>query len=336
MKNKITEAQSHLINSNIPFSDIELVDGYCDEQNISAKEAKQIAKTEYRDESVGIYNMDCLVGLKTLEDNSIDLCATDPPYFIDGMDNNWDKEKLEKKSSKAGVIGSMPVGMKFDPQQGVKFQAFMEEVGAEMFRVIKPGGFCLVFSQARLYHRAAIALENVGFEIRDMAGWTYEGQAKAFSMDHFVRKMKVSQEEKDAILASLKGRKTPQLKPMIEPIVIAQKPREGTFIENWLKHGVGLIDTTVEWNGKFPGNIINCKKPTSKEKGEFNCHFTVKPIELMKHLIKIFSKEGDFVLDPFLGSGTTAVVAKMTGRKAIGFEMAPEYFEICKKRVKST
>lgn len=328
---KLLETQSYLLNSQISFDNIP--DGYIADQQISTTLARQVSRAEYKDEAVSIYNMDCLIGLTTLQDNSIDLIATDPPYFIDGMDDSWNNSKLKTKSKKAGVVGSMPVGMKFDPRQGVNFQKFMEEVGAELFRIIKPGGFCLAFSQARLYHRAAIALENVGFEIRDMIGWTYEGQAKAFSMDHFIRKMDLSQNEKEAILRSLNGRKTPQLKPMIEPIVLAQKPREGTFIENWLKYGVGLIDTSAQWNNKFPGNIINCKKPTAKERGEFNCHFTVKPIELMKHLIKVFSKDGDIVLDPFLGSGTTAVAAKLVNRKAVGFEMEKEYFEICKKRI---
>jgi site-specific DNA-methyltransferase (adenine-specific) len=53
----------------------------------------------------------------------------------------------------------------------------------------------------------------------------------------------------------------------------------------------------------------------------------------MEHLIKIFSKKGALVVDPFLGSGTTAIACKNTGRKCIGIELNKEYFEISKKRL---
>jgi site-specific DNA-methyltransferase (adenine-specific) len=283
--------------------------------------------------SINIQNIDCIDGLKTIQTNSIGMVNTDPPYFIDGMGNDWNHDKLKKKETNAKVIGSLPVGMKFDPQQGVKFQEFMTSVGKELYRILKPGGFALSFSQARLYHRLAMAFENCGFEIRDMIGWTYEGQAKAFSQDHFVRKMKISNDKKDAILKKLDGRKTPQLKPMIEPIVLAQKPKEGTFIENWMNYGVGLIDTSIQWNNKFPGNIIECKKPSKKERGEFNLHFTVKPVKLIEHLIKVFTTENETILDPFLGSGTTALACLNTNRKFIGFEIDKTYYDICMKRL---
>lgn len=278
---------------------------------------------------------DCFIWLKEIKDNSIDLIITDPPYFIDGMSNEWNKDKLEKKTKKAKVIGSLPVGMKFDINQGKNLQEFIANISKELFRVLKPGGFYLSFSQARLYHNMASSIESCGFEIRDMIGWTYEGQGKAFSMDHFIKKMKIDDKEKAKLLLSLNGRKTPQLKPMIEPIVLAQKPREGTFVENWMKYGVGLIDTSAQWNNRFPGNIINCKKPTKKEKGDFNSHLTVKPIELIKHLIKVFSKQDDLILDPFIGSGTTALAALATNRKIIGIEKDKEHFKICKKRIQN-
>ena len=132
-----------------------------------------------------LYNDDCRNILKNIPDNSIDLIVTDPPYFIDGMGDEWNDTSLIQKSQKAGVIGGLPVGMKFDREQGNRLQKFMEPIAEEYFRILKPGAFCIVFSQARLYHRMAITLDEAGFEIRDMLGWKYEGQAKAFSQDHF-------------------------------------------------------------------------------------------------------------------------------------------------------
>lgn len=273
--------------------------------------------------------------LKEIVDDSIHLVVTDPPYFIDGMCSEWDNDKLYKKKDKAGVVKGLPVGMKFDPDQGRKFQDFMSDISSEVYRVLKPGGFYIAFSQARLYHRLAIAAEDCGFEIRDMLGWVYEGQAKAFSQDHFVNKMDISDVEKASIIESLGGRKTPQLKPCIEPMILAQKPKDGTFVDNWLKHETGLIDTNNTIDGKFPANIINAKKPDQNEKAGINNHLTVKPINLMEYLITVFSKEGQMVLDPFMGSGTTGVACMKRNRQFIGIEINLDYYSISEQRIKS-
>lgn len=274
-----------------------------------------------------------LVELLKLTDNSIDLVLIDPPYFIDGLGDDWDKSTIERKQKNAGVVGSLPTGMKYDRKQGAGFQSFMSTISAEVLRVLKPGGFYLSFSQARLYHRMTVAAEDVGFEIRDMLTWKYEGQAKAFSMDHFIRKMRISDEEKKAMIVSMMGRKTPQLKPQHEPIMLAQKPREGTFVQNWLAHQTGLVDVSQSIDGKFPGNVIEVRKPTTKEKGGFNTHVSVKPVALIEHLIRLFSVEGQTVLDCFNGSGTTAVACASSDRNYVGIEIDAAYLDITRERL---
>lgn len=276
---------------------------------------------------------DALEQMRALPNESVHLIATDPPYFIDGMGSDWNRQGLNARTGKAGVVGSLPVGMKFDPAQARAFQAFMEPIAEQAMRILKPGGFFIALSQARLYHRLAVAAEDAGFEIRDMLAWNYEGQAKAFSMDHFIRKMKISEAEKKALLASIGGRKTPQLKPQLEPMVLAQKPRIGTFVQNWVEHGTGLVDTTASLDGKFPGNVMTVPKPTKEEKGAGNEHLTVKPVRLMEHLINLFSAPGQLVLDPFLGSGTTGVAAIRAGRDFLGVEIDPTYAKIASKRI---
>jgi DNA modification methylase len=72
-----------------------------------------------------------------------------------------------------------------------------------------------------------------------------------------------------------------------------------------------------------------------KEEGDFNTHITVKPVPLLEHIIRIFSKEGAMILDPFIGSGTTAIACKNTNRKCIGFELNKEYYDIALKRLKT-
>lgn len=276
---------------------------------------------------------DSLNKLKALPDNSIDCAITDPPYFIDGMSDKWDVSNLEKKASRAGVVQSLPVGMKFDKNQGIALQQFMSEISKEIYRILKPGGFYLSFSQGRLYHRMAVAIEDCGFEIRDLLVWKREGQGKAFSQDHFVKKMDISEEEKASIIKNLNGRKTPQLKTQSEPIVLAQKPKEGTFVENWLKYEVGLVDVSVSLDGKFPGTVMCVEKPKGEER--MFAHMTLKPVRLMEHLIKIFSREGAIILDPFMGSGTTGEAAINTGRAFVGIELSDKYFNMAKGRLRS-
>ena len=71
-----------------------------------------------------------------------------------------------------------------------------------------------------------------------------------------------------------------------------------------------------------------CPKASKKEKGSFNSHPTVKPLELMKYLVKLVTPKGALVLDPFMGSGTTGVAAIGIGRRFLGIEKEPEYFKI--------
>ena len=125
--------------------------------------------------------------------------------------------------------------MKFDRSQSVKFREFYTEISKEIFRVLKPGGAFLSFSSPRLYHAMASAMEDAGFEIRDMMGWIYtQSQVKAFSQDHIIDKDKTrTPAEKEALKEKCRGWRTPQLKPAIEPICVAFKPIEGRFIDNF-------------------------------------------------------------------------------------------------------
>lgn len=277
---------------------------------------------------------DCRELLRNVISDSIDLVVTDPPYFIDRMDGNWDDGKLAASAEKSGVIGRLPVGMKFDRRQGSQLQEFMQPVAAELYRVLKPGAFCIVFSQARLYHRMAIAIDEAGFEIRDMLAWKYEGQAKAFSQDHFIRRDdSLPANEKKRLLAELAGYKTPQLKPQLEPMVLAQKPRIGTFVENWQRYGVGLVNFNESLDGRCPGNVMEVsKREPGKEK---IAHLTVKPVRLISHLIRLFSRPGQIVLDPFCGSGSHGMAAVANNRKFIGFEREEKYLGIAAERLGS-
>lgn len=90
--------------------------------------------------------------------------------------------------------------------------------------------------------------------------------------------------------------------------------------------------------GKFRGAVFNehCKNSILRyPSGRSKLHPTEKPLELFKYLIRVSSNAGDVVLDPCIGSGTTAVACMECDRNYIGFELNRKYYNICIKRIKS-
>jgi site-specific DNA-methyltransferase (adenine-specific) len=284
-------------------------------------------------DSLRFIHGDCRDAVRELPDNSVQLILTDPPYFLDGLDSGWRKGKGDTPRA-TGTVGALPVGMRFDPKQGPALQAFMRDVAEDWMRVLVPGGFALAFSQPRLSHRMAVGIEDAGFEIRDLLAWrfTRRAQFKAFSQDHFIRKMSLDDAGKLDLIRSLEGRKTPQLRPQFEAVILAQKPRQGTFVANWQAWRTGLIDAGCSLDGGAPSTVMTVEKPGAEERGPVGGHLTPKPVELLAHMIRLFSEEGQIVLDPFLGSGSTAVAALRTGRRCIGIDKELAYLEISRRR----
>ena len=287
--------------------------------------------------------------LSKLEDHSIDIVLTDPPYFLDKMDHSWNAKKV-KSPKKPYAIKHLPAGMKFDREQGKNFYSWYLTVSKELLRVLKPGGFFFSFSSPRLYHRMTCAIDDAGFEIRDCFIWLYtQNQPKAMSLHHFINKMNIPKTEKEKLNREFKGWKTPQVKSCHEPIAMAQKPVEETYLKNSIKYNVSLINTNIKqglYEDMFVSNILTSQyinhrvdkvflvdKPKESEKGSFNNHKTVKPVSLFRYLIKLTTKPNHIILDPFIGSGTTAVACKKLGRKFIGVEINKQYIDIAIKRL---
>lgn len=273
---------------------------------------------------------DCRDLLADVESGSIHLVVTDPPYFLDGLDDEWDKGTNGPRGT--GAIGGLPVGMRFDRMQGKRLQEFLMPIATDLYRVLLPGAFLLMFSAPRLYHRLAIAVEEAGFEVRDQYAWRFTGKAqfKAFKMDHFVEKSDLSRKKKDEAILRLDGRRTPQLRPQFESILCAQKPKIGTFVNNWLEYETGLIDPRQTLTGQVPETVMTVEKPS---RDRFNGHLTPKPVKLCEHLIRLFTVPGQTVLDPFVGSGTTCLAARRTGRHSIGMDINRDYIETAHQRL---
>lgn len=284
-----------------------------------------------------IYLGDAFNLLRKVKSESVDLVLTDPPYFLDKLDKNWDPQKI-KSITRNQQIDHLPAGMKFDPKQGRNLQRWYGEVSKEIFRVLKPGGFFLSFSSPRLVHRMAVAVEDSGFWIRDIFIWVYkESRAKAQSLKRYAP---------PEAQKKLDSWKTPQVKGNYEPIIVAQKKPNGNLVTNFLENGVGLYNFAEKLEGGyFPSNVLVTQnltfmppiflvpKPTKAEKGIYNIHPTVKPVNLLRYLIRLTTQENALVLDPFLGSGSTAIAARLEKRNYLGFEINQEYFEIAKQRI---
>jgi site-specific DNA-methyltransferase (adenine-specific) len=308
-----------------------------------------IQSTSTTNDNIVILNADCMLELNKLEDDSIDCVITDPPYFIDKLDNNWSSNEVNGDVRNSHIT-HLPKGMKFDKSQVKNLYDYYLELSKILFKKMKPGSYFLSFSSPRLYHAIAMSCEIAGFEIRDMINWTYtQSMPKGMSVSHIIDKMKISEEEKKKLIDEYKDYKTPQIRSCFEPICVAMKPiGKFTFIQNELKFKTGLLDfsqkvgidndrvpaniiTTEEYNESYDKNFL-ISKPSKSEKGENNTHITVKPVALIEHLIKLFSKKNALVVDPFLGSGTTALACKNTERKCFGTEINIEYYKICLER----
>lgn len=329
---------------------INMIEEYKFKQNNKKHAPKIIIEDDdENNENIIILNNDCMIELDKLEDNSIDCVITDPPYFIDKLDNKWSSTDVNN-DVKNSHIKHLPKGMKFDKSQVKNLYDYYLELSKLLFKKMKPGGYFLSFSSPRLYHAIAMSCEIAGFEIRDMINWTYtQSMPKGMSVTHIIEKMKITEEEKQKLIEEYKDYKTPQIRSCFEPICVAMKPiGKLTFIQNEIDFKTGLLDfsqkvgidndrvpaniiTTEEFNDSYDKNFL-VSKPSKGEKGENNTHITVKPITLIEHLIKLFSKKDALVVDPFLGSGTTALACKNTGRKCIGIELNKEYYEICLER----
>jgi len=113
-----------------------------------------------------------------------------------------------------------------------------------------------------------------------------------------------------------------------DPVPLNAKTK---FLNAW-EGAVIAKKAGATFNGRCQHNIIKFQAP----KGKNRIHPTQKPENLMKQLVLLTTKKGELVLDPFMGSGTTAVACIGTGRKYLGFEIDKKYCKQAKNRIKNT
>ena len=140
---------------------------------------------------VTLHSGDCLAIVKTLADNSIDACVTDPPYALVSVVKRFGKTSQSDDTqtsdrSRRGADGYARLARGFMGKEWDNGAvAFSIDFWAEVLRVLKPGAHLIAFGGTRSYHRLACAIEDAGFEIRDQVGWIY---GSGFPKSHDVSK----------------------------------------------------------------------------------------------------------------------------------------------------
>ncbi len=192
--------------------------------------------TKYMDtQEAVVYHGNCLEELKDLADNSVDAIVTDPPYGLG--DSNPDYIMSALKMWIEGDRAHIPAGKGF---MGKTWDSFVPPpaVWDECFRVLKPGGYILVFAGSRTQDLMGLSVRMAGFEIRDSLSWVY-AQGFPKSLDIGKALEKAGNEE---AAEQWSGWGT-ALKPAVEPIIMGRKPlSEKNVSLNVLKWGTGGIN----------------------------------------------------------------------------------------------
>ena len=299
-----------------------------------------------------IYNMDCLKGLKQLPDNSINCCVTSPPY--------WGLRDY-------GVEGQL--GLEPTPEEYV---AKMVEVFREVKRVLRDDG-TLWLNLGDCYNGSGGAGGDYNkgglkegqpkypgrkvatLKPKDLVGipWMV---AFALRADGWYLRQDIIWHKPNCMPESVKDRCT----KAHEYIFLLSKSKKYYYDNEAIKEPVKEIsirraeygwdcDRPSTKNASMNGEGIHTKKmgtrfvnPDGRNKRSVwtvttkpfkGAHFAVFPEDLIEPCILAGCPEGGIVLDPFMGSGTTAVVALKHNRNYIGIELNPEYIKIAEKRV---
>lgn len=255
-----------------------------------------------------IFNNECIEGMKSLDDNSIDLIIADPPYNL-SKGNNLQWDNSEELSGLGGNWNK--VMQDWDNYTFDDYLQFTREWLTQAKRILKPTGSMWIFGT---YHNIGIInviCQQLGIEIINEVIWYKRNAFPNLSG----RRLTASHE---TILWCNKG----------------GKKREYYFDYEYSKNG-NFSNDQLKSEGKQMRTVWDI--PNNKEKYElaYGKHPTQKPVSILKRIVRLTSKKGDIMLTPFAGSGSECIAAKATGRNYIGFEIDKEYYDLANTRLEN-
>lgn len=286
-----------------------------------------------------LLNADCRQVIPLLEPESIHLCLSDIPYGInldewDVLHNNTNSALLGQSPAQIGKSGFKRRGKPIngwneaDKKVGKEYEKWCSTWATLLYPVMKKGATVFLFCARRTMHHVINAMESSGFLLRDILVWKKPvAHHRAQRLSGVLEGRGLKEEaEKWA------GWRLGNLSPMYEPIAWFFKPYDYTITDNVLENEVGALNIDHNLiNGERLSNILDF----GFAKGEKVHHEAQKPISLLKLLINLTTLENHIILDPFMGSGSTCVAAKLINRKYVGIEMDERYFTIAKTRVEN-
>jgi len=238
---------------------------------------------------IRIENMDCLIGMQSIQDNSVDLVILDLPYGQTAC--KWD----------------IPINL--------------NDLWIQLKRVGKINTAYLFFTTTKFGYE--LIKSNEKWFRYDLVWNKQKGVG-------FLNARKMPMRSHEMIYVFYNKLPTYNINEyhIHTPPRVKQAPYKGGLYGD----GGGMLVQACgsQWNPRLPISIIDFQTPKNRVK---QFHSTEKPIGVLQWIIKYYSKEGDTVLDPTVGSGSTAVACKLLKRNCIGFEMDTTIFNIAKKRL---
>ncbi len=261
-----------------------------------------------------IYLGDCKEELKLLPADSVDLIVTSPPY-------------ADQRKDTYGGIGHD------------RYVEWFLPISEELFRVLKPTGTFVLNIKEKVVNgeRSTYVMELI-IEMRKQGWlWTeefiwhkkncYPGKWPNRFRDAWERLLQFNKNKKfnmyqERVMAPMGDWAGSRLKKLSE----TDKMRDNSRV------GSGFGKNISNWIGRdmaYPANVLHLATECGNKK-----HSAAFPEELPEWFMKLFTNEKDLVLDPFMGSGTTLVVANRLRRNSIGIDIVPEYYEMVKKQLR--
>ena len=233
-----------------------------------------------------IIHGDCLKVLKTFQDESIDLVFADPPYNL-----QLNKELYRPDSSRVSAVND-------DWDKFTSFEKYDEFTEKWLFhckRVLKPNGALWVIGSYHNIFRVGKIIQDLGFWILNDIIWRKTNPMPNFKGTRFTNAH--------------------------ETLIWASKSKKSKFTFNY--DSMKSLNEDVQMRSDWL--IPICSGNERLKDNGTKLHSTQKPESLLSRIILSSSNQGDLILDPFLGSGTTACVAKKYNRRWIGIEREKKY-----------